>query len=193
MRAWYAYLWVSYLTKIEDKNITSDKHHHMLSLLSGKRGQEISTRDCWCGGSCWCHNQVCLFVFLCFVLLKSSTHLVVSLPGRNKEKMLYFFAWLSLSLTCYYCRQSYKLMLPRASELFPLDFKFATPVTHLPQNRSPTIFTRIEQLIEDGQISKLNTKKRPIENWSHVCPRNEQPHLPHYCNTLLFFKSTIQY
>ena len=52
-------------------------------------------------------------------------------------------------------------MLPRASELFPLDFKFATPVAHLPQNWSPTIFTRIEQLIEDGQISKLNTKKRP--------------------------------
>ena len=28
----------------------------------------------------------CLFVFLCFV----STHLVVSLPRRNKEKMLFF-------------------------------------------------------------------------------------------------------
>lgn len=31
-------------------------------------------------------------------------------------------------------RQSYKLLLPRASELFPADFKFATPVSHLPQN-----------------------------------------------------------
>ena len=96
MQAWYAFLWVSYLTKIEDKNITSDKHHHMLSLLSGKRGQEISTRDCWCGGSCWCHNQVkneffCLFVFLCFVLLKSSTHLVVSLPGSHHKAKLVFF------------------------------------------------------------------------------------------------------
>ena len=45
---------------------------------------------------------------------------------------------------------------------------------------------------------KIEHKKAPlnwvlIENWSHVCPRNEQPHLPHYCNTLLFWKSTIQY
>lgn len=31
-------------------------------------------------------------------------------------------------------RQSYKLLLPRASELFPKDFKFATPISHLPQN-----------------------------------------------------------
>ena len=31
-------------------------------------------------------------------------------------------------------RQSYKLLLPRASELFPEDFNFATPVAHLPQN-----------------------------------------------------------
>ena len=30
-------------------------------------------------------------------------------------------------------RQSYKLMLPRATELFPADFKFATPVAELPQ------------------------------------------------------------
>ena len=33
-----------------------------------------------------------------------------------------------------YDRQSYKLLLPRASELFPEDFNFATPVAHLPQN-----------------------------------------------------------
>ena len=31
-------------------------------------------------------------------------------------------------------RQSYKLMLPRAAELFPEDFKFATPIEQLPQN-----------------------------------------------------------
>jgi len=31
-------------------------------------------------------------------------------------------------------RQSYKLMLPRAAELFPEDFKFTTPIDHLPQN-----------------------------------------------------------
>jgi len=31
-------------------------------------------------------------------------------------------------------RQSYKLMLPRASELFPTDFKFTTPIENLPQN-----------------------------------------------------------
>jgi len=31
-------------------------------------------------------------------------------------------------------RQSYKLMLPRASELFPQDFKFTTPIENLPQN-----------------------------------------------------------
>ena len=30
-------------------------------------------------------------------------------------------------------RQSYKLMLPRATELFPADLKFATPVAELPQ------------------------------------------------------------
>ena len=31
-------------------------------------------------------------------------------------------------------RQSYKLMLPRAAELFPEGFKFATPIESLPQN-----------------------------------------------------------
>ena len=31
-------------------------------------------------------------------------------------------------------RQSYKLMLPRAAELFPVDFKFTTPIENLPQN-----------------------------------------------------------
>jgi len=31
-------------------------------------------------------------------------------------------------------RQSYKLMLPKAAELFPADFKFTTPIDHLPQN-----------------------------------------------------------
>ena len=31
-------------------------------------------------------------------------------------------------------RQSYKLMLPRAGLLFPQDFKFVTPIEHLPQN-----------------------------------------------------------
>merc|ERR1712037_243642 len=31
-------------------------------------------------------------------------------------------------------RQSYKLMLPRAAELFPDGFKFATPIESLPQN-----------------------------------------------------------
>jgi len=31
-------------------------------------------------------------------------------------------------------RQSYKLMLPRAAELFPDGFKFATPIENLPQN-----------------------------------------------------------
>merc|ERR1711978_298825 len=31
-------------------------------------------------------------------------------------------------------RQSYKLMLPRAAELFPGDFKFTTPIENLPQN-----------------------------------------------------------
>lgn len=31
-------------------------------------------------------------------------------------------------------RQSYKLMLPRARDLFPPDFKFSTPIEHLPQN-----------------------------------------------------------
>jgi transcription initiation factor TFIIB len=31
-------------------------------------------------------------------------------------------------------RQSYKLMLPRAGQLFPQDFKFVTPIEHLPQN-----------------------------------------------------------
>jgi len=31
-------------------------------------------------------------------------------------------------------RQSYKLMLPRAAELFPPDFRFTTPIEHLPQN-----------------------------------------------------------
>lgn len=31
-------------------------------------------------------------------------------------------------------RQSYKLMLPRAAELFPEGFEFATPIAQLPQN-----------------------------------------------------------
>jgi len=31
-------------------------------------------------------------------------------------------------------RQSYKLMLPRAGQLFPLDFRFITPIELLPQN-----------------------------------------------------------
>ena len=31
-------------------------------------------------------------------------------------------------------RQSYKLMLPRAAELFPADFRFTTPIESLPQN-----------------------------------------------------------
>lgn len=31
-------------------------------------------------------------------------------------------------------RQSYKLMLPRANDLFPADFKFTTPIESLPQN-----------------------------------------------------------
>jgi transcription initiation factor TFIIB len=31
-------------------------------------------------------------------------------------------------------RQSYKLMLPRAAELFPDGFNFATPIENLPQN-----------------------------------------------------------
>ena len=31
-------------------------------------------------------------------------------------------------------RQSYKLMLPRAAELFPADFRFTTPIENLPQN-----------------------------------------------------------
>ena len=31
-------------------------------------------------------------------------------------------------------RQSYKLMLPRAAELFPADFKFKTPIENFPQN-----------------------------------------------------------
>ncbi len=31
-------------------------------------------------------------------------------------------------------KQSYKLMLPRAAELFPADFNFATPIEMLPQN-----------------------------------------------------------
>merc|ERR1711892_557831 len=30
-------------------------------------------------------------------------------------------------------RQSYKLMLPRAKELFPADFQFVTPIENLPQ------------------------------------------------------------
>jgi transcription initiation factor TFIIB len=30
-------------------------------------------------------------------------------------------------------RQVYKLMYPHAAELFPEDFKFATPIDHLPQ------------------------------------------------------------
>ena len=34
----------------------------------------------------------------------------------------------------YTIRQSYKLMLPRAAELFPGDFKFTTPIENLPQN-----------------------------------------------------------
>ena len=31
-------------------------------------------------------------------------------------------------------RQSYKLMLPRAAELFPSDFRFTTSIENLPQN-----------------------------------------------------------
>ena len=31
-------------------------------------------------------------------------------------------------------RQSYKLMLPRAGQFFPLDFRFITPIELLPQN-----------------------------------------------------------
>jgi len=31
-------------------------------------------------------------------------------------------------------RQSYKLMLPRAAELFPSDFRFITSIENLPQN-----------------------------------------------------------
>jgi len=31
-------------------------------------------------------------------------------------------------------RQSYKLMLPTAAQLFPEDFKFTTPIDHLPNN-----------------------------------------------------------
>jgi transcription initiation factor TFIIB len=31
-------------------------------------------------------------------------------------------------------RQTYKLMLPRAAELFPADFKFAIPVEQLPSS-----------------------------------------------------------
>ena len=31
-------------------------------------------------------------------------------------------------------RQSYKLMLPRAAELFPADFRFTTPIANLPLN-----------------------------------------------------------
>ena len=31
-------------------------------------------------------------------------------------------------------RQCYKLMLPRAKDLFPGDFKFTTPIENLPQN-----------------------------------------------------------
>ena len=31
-------------------------------------------------------------------------------------------------------RQSYKLMLPRAGQLFPQDFRFVTPIELLPQN-----------------------------------------------------------
>ena len=31
-------------------------------------------------------------------------------------------------------RQSYKLMLPRAAELFPEGFKFATAIENLPQS-----------------------------------------------------------
>ncbi len=30
-------------------------------------------------------------------------------------------------------RQSYKLMYPRAADLFPDDFKFVTPIEQLPQ------------------------------------------------------------
>ena len=33
----------------------------------------------------------CLFLFLCFVLLKSSTHLVVSLPGSHHKAKFVFF------------------------------------------------------------------------------------------------------
>jgi len=29
-------------------------------------------------------------------------------------------------------RQTYRLLFPRAADLFPEDFKFATPVEHLP-------------------------------------------------------------
>ena len=31
-------------------------------------------------------------------------------------------------------RQSYRLMLPRAAELFPDEFNFDTPIEQLPQN-----------------------------------------------------------
>ena len=90
--AHWGYKYVFYLTKIKGKNITSGEHHHMLSLLSGKRGQEISTRDCWCGGSCWCHNQVkkwvllfvCVFV-LCFTeVVNTSCCLVARISSQAK-------------------------------------------------------------------------------------------------------------
>ena len=142
----------------------------------------------------------CLFLFLCFVLLKSSTHLVVSLPGsHHKAKLVFFCLIVTITIADMLLLQA-KLQADVASGQWALPSRLqvrhscGAPASELISNhlhQNWTTYWRWPDIKIEHKKAPINWV--PIENWSHVSPRNEQPHLPHYCNTLLFFKSTIQY
>ena len=59
-------------------------------------------------------------------------------------------------------RQSYKLLLPRASELFPEDFNFTTPVAHLPQNWSSHVWSLPEISLKSNILQLTDLKCVPF-------------------------------
>lgn len=63
--------------------------------------------------------------------------LVISVSPSAPNYLNFFFFFLEIGdiagVADVTIRQSYKLMYPRAAELFPEDFKFFTPIENLPQ------------------------------------------------------------
>ena len=146
----------------------------MLSLLSGKRGQEISTRDCWCGGSCWCHNQVkqnWILLFVCVFVLCVNTSCCLFARKKQGKNVVFFCLIVTITIPDMLLLQA-KLQADVASGQWALPSRLqvchscGAPASELISNhlyQNWTTYWRWLDLKIEHKKAPLNWV--PIENW----------------------------